>query len=189
MKIRNIVGSVVVLAIAGLVAVPVSAQEGGTLPNYLFSQYYTQPGASMVNAEMYPAPLPVPAHVGHTYYTYQPLMPHEMMYQHARNYYNYHAGSDAFYTNGDCRWPYGGALTKTRVRWQAGGTYYNMTGNCRPFAALNYKLSKHWYSARQPGAGLRGWGLGHGKCHGGCLAGQCPTGECETVGGESTTEY
>jgi hypothetical protein len=51
---------------------------------------------------MYLSPRPVPPLVGHTYITYQPLMPHEFLYRHHRNYYTYH--------------PYGGH-THTRVCW------------------------------------------------------------------------
>jgi hypothetical protein len=49
----------------------------------LFRQYYADPGAcGIVGAELYPSPLPVPAHVGHTYYTYQPMYPHMWMDPH-----------------------------------------------------------------------------------------------------------
>ena len=49
----------------------------------LFQQYYADPGrCGMVGAELYPSPLPVPAHVGHTYYTYQPFYPHLWMETH-----------------------------------------------------------------------------------------------------------
>ena len=199
MKIRNTVCSIAAVAIASLAAATVSAQDG-TLNNDLFAQYYTQPGASQVHAEMYPAPLPVPAHVGHSYYTYQPLMPHEMMYQHTRNYYNYYAGPDAFYGNGTCRWPCGGAMTKTKVRWQSAGMYFNMTGNCRAFANLQYKWAKHRYTAREPGFGHGCGGCGKFGCHscggkfrchgcgklgcrggcGHCAGGNCGGGDCAT---------
>ena len=43
-----------------------------------------------VPAEMYLAPQPVPAYVGHTYFTYQPMMPHELLYQHHRTYYRHY---------------------------------------------------------------------------------------------------
>ena len=39
--------------------------------------------------------MPTPPLVGHTYYTYQPLYPHEFMYAHKRVYhhhYNYNRG-------------------------------------------------------------------------------------------------
>ena len=45
--------------------------------NDLFYNYYEGPNPNGVTAGMYVSPLPVPPHVGHTYTTYQPLMPHE----------------------------------------------------------------------------------------------------------------
>ena len=57
----------------------------------LFSQYTTQ-GAGSPSAALYPAPHWSPILGAESYYTYQPLMPHEMMYQHSRNYYNYYDG-------------------------------------------------------------------------------------------------
>jgi len=60
----------------------------------LFYNYYVGPadapgptGANSV-AAMYPSPLPTPLHVGHTYITYQPLLPHEFLYPHRHNYYS-----------------------------------------------------------------------------------------------------
>jgi hypothetical protein len=52
---------------------------------------------------MYVAPRPVPANVGHTYITYQPLMPHEFMYKHHRTYHQYYDG--------------GRGLTRAKVIW------------------------------------------------------------------------
>lgn len=69
----------------------------------LFYNYYVPGGPGGVPAAMYLAPRPVPPLVGHTYYTYQPLMPHEYMYQHQRKYYRYYGG--------------GTGLTRTRVRF------------------------------------------------------------------------
>ncbi len=69
----------------------------------LFHNYYVPGTCGGVPASMYLAPLPVPAAVGHTYYTYQPFMPHEMLYQHSRNYYRYYNG--------------GRGLTRTHVSW------------------------------------------------------------------------
>jgi len=171
MKIRNIYFSMAGLVIAGLIAGTATAQDGA-LPNYLFSQYYTQPGASSVNAELYVAPQPVPANVGHSYYTYQPLMPHEMLYRHSRNYYNWTAGSDAFYHSG-CRYPCGGALNKTTVHWQATGYRVgNMACTSTALARCRYRMAKHRYSSRS----------GHG-CHGGnCVTSDCVTGDCLSNG-------
>ncbi|MDP6446186.1 MAG: hypothetical protein QGG36_28760 [Pirellulaceae bacterium] len=71
----------------------------------LFYNYYLPPGCGQVGAMLYLSPSPVPQHVGHTYITYQPLMPHEFMYPHHRTYFNYYDG--------------GRGLNRTSVR------YYN----------------------------------------------------------------
>jgi hypothetical protein len=57
--------------------------------NDLFYNYYEGPNPNGVTAGMYVSPLPVPPHVGHTYFTYQPLMPHEYLYRHTRTHYSY----------------------------------------------------------------------------------------------------
>ncbi len=56
----------------------------------LFSNQYTQGASDQATAVMYLAPVPVPANVGHTYYTYQPLYPHEFMHIHKERYHNYY---------------------------------------------------------------------------------------------------
>ena len=48
----------------------------------LFYNYYVGPAPSGTAAQLYVSPLPVPAFVGHTWITYQPLMPHEFLYGH-----------------------------------------------------------------------------------------------------------
>lgn len=58
----------------------------------LFYNFYVPGRCGGYPAEMYPAPKPTPPIVGHVYYTYQPLMPHEMMYRHRRNYFNLYDG-------------------------------------------------------------------------------------------------
>jgi hypothetical protein len=58
----------------------------------LFYNYYAWPSCGGVGAELYLSPRPVPAHVGHTYITYQPLYPHEFMYTHHRTYHRYYNG-------------------------------------------------------------------------------------------------
>jgi len=80
----------------------------------LFNQYYAHSHFGGQPAQMYVAPLPVPAFVGHTYYTYQPFNPHEMLYSHYREYYNYHSLKQApgvGYND----------YNHTQVRWQRGG--------------------------------------------------------------------
>jgi hypothetical protein len=58
----------------------------------LFYNYYAWPSCTDVGAELYVSPRPVPPLVGHTYITYQPLMPHEMLYTHHRTYHRYYNG-------------------------------------------------------------------------------------------------
>jgi hypothetical protein len=69
----------------------------------LFYNYYVPAGPEGgVPAQLYVCPRPVPPNVGHTWYTYQPLMPHEYLYPHKRTYWRYNAGS---------------GMTQTKVRW------------------------------------------------------------------------
>ena len=56
----------------------------------LFYNFYMPNNCGGVPAQMYIAPRPVPALVGHTYYTYQPFMPHEFTYPHHRTYRRYY---------------------------------------------------------------------------------------------------
>lgn len=159
--------AIVSVMFVGLFADQLMAQ--GSQPNNLFSQYYTQPGASTVNAELYPAPHQVPRHVGHTYNTYQPLMPHEFMYAHQRDYYRYYATPENFYSN-QCGGPTdrgGYGLNKTTVRWQSGSnSVAPLPGNILPLQKLNYIWSKR-YAVPRPRTG----GLGLGSC--GCLGKGC----------------
>jgi len=92
-------------AIGGAAGMPVASPQ-------LFYNYYAWNGQG-VAAPMYIAPRPVPQHVGHTYYTYQPANPHEWMYPHYRAYYNYHTlyqGGGVGYTS----------YNKTQVTWKRG---------------------------------------------------------------------
>ena len=47
---------------------------------------YYSPSDDCISARLYPCPRPVPARVGYTYITYQPLAPHEFLYKHKRTY-------------------------------------------------------------------------------------------------------
>jgi hypothetical protein len=69
----------------------------------LFANYYLPPTCGGVGAQMYVAPVPVPGWVGHTYYTYQPMMPNELLYKHHRTYHRYYNE--------------GRGLTRTSVVW------------------------------------------------------------------------
>jgi hypothetical protein len=155
----------VAVAAACLIAVSsqASAQEAGYSP--LFSQYTTQ-GAGAPSAGMYPAPHPVPNMGAQSLYTYQPLMPHEMMYQHSRNYYNYY---DAGFRGGDQ------GLVKTSVRWQAGNSHMGPLPFSTGLGGLSYKINKRKYCLDGNCGG--GSGLGRGRrVRGG---GGCATGECQ----------
>jgi hypothetical protein len=58
----------------------------------LFYNNYTQGNCNATNAQMYVAPVPTPPFVGHTFFTYQPFMPEEMLYWHTNRYHNYYDG-------------------------------------------------------------------------------------------------
>lgn len=77
-------------------------------PNDLFYNYYVGPNPSGTAAGMYVSPQPVPPAMGHTYTTYQPFMPHEMMYGHKRSYFTHHPGA---------------GWTRTNVRYGAYGNH------------------------------------------------------------------
>ncbi|QEG24532.1 hypothetical protein [Mariniblastus fucicola] len=131
----------------------------GNLPNQLFSQYTTQGAASSATAGMYPAPHSVPQNVGGSYYTYQPLMPHEMMYTHSRNYYNYF--NDSSYYGG------GGSLNITSVRWQNGSSgIAPLPFSNQRLQSLQYKLAKKAYCIGDDCGGSGG--RLRGRIGGGC---------------------
>jgi hypothetical protein len=78
-----------VLASAALAALAETAQaeQVAVRPeNDLFYNYYANSYVG-VPARLYVSPRPTPPFVGHTYYTYQPLLPHEFLYRpHSRVY-------------------------------------------------------------------------------------------------------
>lgn len=88
MKLRTNLFALAALIAFGC-ASPTNAQDYTNAPRF-FANQYTQGGANQATAQMYVAPVPVPEWVGHTYYTYQPLYPHEMMYSHSRRYHSYY---------------------------------------------------------------------------------------------------
>jgi hypothetical protein len=99
----------------------------------LFYNYYVGPNPSGTAAQMYVSPRPVPPHVGWTYTTYQPLMPHEYLYKHTRSHYAWNPGAGwsrakiryrtcglycdhkAWLLNGEDTWPH---------YWPGVGGYY-----------------------------------------------------------------
>lgn len=60
----------------------------GTQP--LFDNYFTRGHANQAEAALYMSPIGVPGWVGHTYNTYQPLYPHQFLYQHHDRYHSYY---------------------------------------------------------------------------------------------------
>lgn len=86
----------------------------------LFAQYYEGPNPSGATAQMYVSPVPTPPFVGHTYTTYQPLMPHEYLYAHKRSHYAYTPGA---------------GWTRAKVRYGTAGLWldhlwFNATSCC-----------------------------------------------------------
>lgn len=95
----------VALAAGGLLSFDgEQAQARERNPDDLFYNYYAPPCPwSGTGAQLYVAPRPTPPYVGHTFITYQPLMPHEFLYHHHRVYWRYNEGS---------------GWTRTSVTWQ-----------------------------------------------------------------------
>jgi len=101
---------------SGLGGSPALAGHPKASSSDLFYNYYVPPGSPWgVGAEMYLCPRPTPPLVGHTYITYQPLLPHEFLYKHCRSYKTHHPA-------GGCQPPHakGAHCTHTCVHW--GGT-------------------------------------------------------------------
>lgn len=66
-----------------------SSYYGGGYSADVSYNYYAGPGPDgAYMAAMYPAPVPVPPHVGYTYYTYPPLYPHHYLEAHRLHYSN-----------------------------------------------------------------------------------------------------
>jgi len=60
----------------------------------LFYNFHNGPtGGATYSATMYPSPNLTPPVTGYSYYTYQPVMPHEFMYRHKRKYHHYYNGN------------------------------------------------------------------------------------------------
>lgn len=85
----KVVCTVALVSVCSL-ASSASGQDYVSSGQQLFANQYTQGMANQATAEMYVAPVPTPAWVGHTYYTYQPFYPHEMLHSHVDRYHNYY---------------------------------------------------------------------------------------------------
>jgi hypothetical protein len=101
----------------------------------LFANYYEGPDPSGTAAQMYISPRPVPPHVGWTYTTYQPFMPHEYLYKHTRSHYAWNPGAGwsrakiRYRTHGlrcqHCAWNLNGEDTWPHMVPGIGGYYWN----------------------------------------------------------------
>jgi hypothetical protein len=94
--IRNMV----LTAIAAVVCLDASissAQNTETgLPSDMFSQYATAKAPGEISAGIYSAVRHSHAPAAQSYCTYQPCMPHELVYTHSRTYFNYGGTNHAF---------------------------------------------------------------------------------------------
>lgn len=174
MKLRNTLVAIAAFGCLGLLAQTAAAQSNGSLENNLFSQYYTR-GAGPT-AALYTAPHPVPRNVGHTYFTYQPLMPHEMLYAHQRNYLNYYGDGD-YYTPNFGLHGSNGSLTRTTVVWQNGSNHLAPLGLNGPLGNFQWGWQKYLNNGG-PGSHLRGKIGRLQGAFGGGIGGGCATGGC-----------
>ena len=107
-KILTVVAALVVCGVLLGLAAPAQALPARcTTSGDLFYNFYVPPcdcgcGCPGVGAKLYLCPRPSPPLVGHTYVTYQPLMPSEFLYTHHRNYKTCHC--DAPPTHTTVRW-------------------------------------------------------------------------------------
>ena len=168
--------SIATLALTFMLAWSVSVQAqfpAGSSPNPLFSQYVTQ-GAGTASAALYPAPHYSPMLGAQSNYTYQPLMPHEMMYQHSRNYYNYY-NTGGFYGCSN------NAVNKTSVRWQAGNNHMGPLPYAAGISGIGYRFNSRRYCLGDE-CGGRARRFGHGGL--GCASGNCQSAStgCSTCG-------
>ena len=166
--IRTLLVATAVVAFSCVAASPAAAQFGqGNSPNNLFQQYSTG------GAGLYPAPHYSPQLGGQAMYTYQPLMPHEMMYQHQRNYYNYY--NTGGYMGGGCD-----SLNKTTVKWQSGTNHMGPFPFSTKIDSLNYRMNKKKYCLDGNCGGSGRGGRLRGHFHGASIQGGCASGNCGT---------
>ena len=187
MNLYKLAMTFVIAAVMLTVSIPAYGQNGylnnqsQQLDFNLFQNFYTPQGPSMTTAAMYNAPHPVPYWVGSSMYTYQPYYPHEQLYQHSKNYYNYYGSADQFYSDNLRHGRGGDALNKTSVIYKSTGYHF---GNF-PFSSvcaqrLGYGIAAHKYGLRGSNHGLMGRGCRGGNCQQGCPTGNCQTGNCQT---------
>jgi hypothetical protein len=66
--------------------------DTGYQPDLFYNFYAPQAACGGVPTDMYPAPHDTPYPAIQTYYTYQPFLPHEFLYNHHRHYWRWYDG-------------------------------------------------------------------------------------------------
>ena len=103
-KILAVLGVVTLVTVGGLVFATASQARAelvrhSTAGDLFYNEYVPPVGCGSVGAQLYPCPRPTPPLVGHTYITYQPLMPQEFLYKHHRVYTTKHEDAPKTRTN------------------------------------------------------------------------------------------
>lgn len=80
-----------ILAVAVLAAFS-SLTSSASAQDYFHNQYIPAYGNPATMSYSSPAPVPVPQWVGHTYISYPPLYPNELLYRHTDRYHAYYDG-------------------------------------------------------------------------------------------------
>jgi hypothetical protein len=95
-----LIAAATLLVVCGLSPRQAAAQNRPTGSSDLFYNYYAPPGSEAgVTAAMYVSPRPAPPLVGHTYITYQPLLPQEFLYCHHYEYVTRHCDGGKTHTS------------------------------------------------------------------------------------------
>lgn len=166
---KRLLFSCCALALFGTAAAQAQEYCGNGYPADIARNQYV-PGvpcgdAGAIGASLYVSPRPVPPMVGHTFITYEGMMPDQLLYQHHRTYYRPHG-------------PYGG-VTKTNINWgykshlHPFGLYHDWGYH---FSGLHEKL-RIWPTTQQQMMHLQHCGVAAGDCYGGCYGGSCYGGE------------
>ena len=90
----------------------------------LFYNFYVPPSCyGAPGAQLYVSPLPTPPYVGHTYITYQPLLPNEFLYEHCRTYHTEHPNGT--WTRTHVSWCHDFPMTEELARWTNGHIWFH----------------------------------------------------------------
>lgn len=103
----GLVAAAAVTAVVVVCSVRQAAAQGPGIPPVTQAyNFYVPPDPYYgIGAQLYVSPRPTPPRVGHTYITYEPLAPHEFLYEHHRVYRRVHPD---------------GTATRVSVGWHTG---------------------------------------------------------------------